>query len=204
MICFPQQVPFNPLRLASNFRDFWGDQHALFTAMTDPLVDKACYIPRIYHAPDTEDENAGVAANGYLEYALTLPPGAFILGFLHAYCGGASANATDAPVTAGFKFQITDVQRAYRWFAKPLPETWLLQDQPSYNPQAVVGNAPLTVLNPSPRLLAAPYPVAPRGVFKIEFWNCLVNGSNAPIANTGIRLSVLAAVPDTIPANTLG
>ena len=188
-ICFPIVPPINPLKLASNFRDYYGDQHARFVALTDPINDAGCYVPRIIHAPDTQTEVTGVAANGYLEYALQIPPGSFILGFLHAFTSVASVNATDPPVGSGFQLQITDVARDYKIFEKPVPEAWLLNDAPSSNAQSVYG-AGLYVLNPSVRLLPAPYPVTPPGMIRIEFWNML----NA--LNNLIRLSMLVAIPD--------
>lgn len=189
MKCFPTDVPFSPLRLASNYRDYFGDAHAVLTELIDPILEAACYVPRIFHAPDTATENQGVAANGYLEYALALPPGAFVLGYLHTFTSLGSLNATDPPVQSSFKFQITDIERRYRLFEKPVPEAWLLNDAPSSNPQAIF-SAGLYVLNPSPRLLTAPYPVAPPGMFKVEFWNTL------PSVNTGVRLSLLVAIPN--------
>jgi hypothetical protein len=190
MGCFPTNVPINPLRLASNYRDYFGDAHAMLTELTDPILGLACYVPRIIHAPDSASENAGVPAGGFLEYALSITPGAFILGFLHTFTSLASLDGTDAPVRSGFKFQITDVARQFQFFGKPIPEAWLLNDQPGVNPQELTNPSTLRVLNPSPRLLAAPYPVAPPGMFKIDFWNSLNQ------ANTLIRLSLLVAVPN--------
>lgn len=188
--CFPTKPPFNPLRLASNYRDYWGDADARLAELTDPLLDAACYVPRIFHAPDTEAENTGVAAEDYLEYVLTLPAGSYIVGYLHNFTGLLNANdPATPPVRSSFRFQITDVQKQYRFFEKPLPEAWLLNDSPSSNPLAQTAGG-LYVLNPSPRLLTALYPVTPPGVFKVEFWNVLDE------LNTGVRLSLLVAVPD--------
>lgn len=187
--CFPTKPPINPLRLASNYRDYWGDVHAMLAELTDPLCDAACYVPRVFHAPDTEGENAGVAAQDFREYVLVLPAGSFIVGYLHTYTGRLNANdAANPPVRSSFRFQLTDVQKQYRFFEKPIPEAWLLNDSPARN--ALGQFAGLNVLNPSPRLLTALYPVTPPGVFKVEFWNTL------DTTNTGIRLSLLVAVPD--------
>lgn len=192
LTCFPTQAPINPLRLVSNYREMWGDAHALLVRGTDPLVDAACYVPRIFHAPDTDTENAGVAARDYLEYILTLPPGSFIVGLLHAYTGLANANnATNPPVRSSFRFQLTDVEVRHRFFEKPLPEAWLLNDVPSGNPQGVVSGFPF-VQNQTVRLLPAPYPVTPPGQIRVEFWNILAT------ANRDIRLSLLVAVPDEV------
>lgn len=188
-VCFPTQVPISPLRLHSAYRDYFGDPDAKLTALVDPILDAACYVPRIFHAPDTETENAGVAAKQYLEYALALPQGSFIIGYLHTFTSRASEDGTNPPVRSGFRFNITDVNAQYRFFEKPVPETWLLNDAPSSNPQSPLG-AGLYVLNPAVRLLTAPYPVTPPGIFKVEFWNTLAT------TNKLIRLSLLVAVPD--------
>jgi hypothetical protein len=188
--CFPTKPPINPLRLASNYRDYWGNADARLTELTDPLLDAACYVPRIYHAPGTEEELAGVGPRDYMEYALALPPGSFIVGYMHTYTSLANAaDADNPPVRSSFRFQLTDVHKQYRFFEKPVPEAWLLNDAPSSNAQSPVG-AGLYVLNPSPRLLTALYPVTPPGMFKVEFWNTL------DTLNTGVRLSLLLAVPD--------
>lgn len=187
--CFPTQVPISPLRLHSAYRDYFGDADAKLTELLDPILDAACYKPRIFHAPDTSTEDVGVAGRQFLEYALALPPGGFIVGFLHTFTSQASLNATDPPVRSGFRFNLTDVDRQYRFFEKPVPETWLLNDAPTSNPQSPLG-AGLYVVNPAPRLLTAPYAITPPGIFKVEFWNTL------PTLNNLVRLSLLVAVPD--------
>jgi hypothetical protein len=187
--CFPINPPIAPLRLHSAYRDYFGDPDSKLTALIDPLLDAACYVPRIFHSPDTEDSDAGVPGLEYLEYALALPEGSFILGYQHTFTSRASLNATDPPVRSGFRFQVTDVKRQYRFFEKPVPETWLLNDAPSSNPQSPLG-AGLYVLNPAPRLLTAPYPVTPPGIFKVEFWNTLSS------LNKLVRLTMIVAVPD--------
>lgn len=187
--CFPTQVPISPLRLHSAYRDYWGDADAKLTENIDPFLDAACYVPRIYHAPDTQTENAGVPGNAYLEYALAVPFGSFLLGFLHSFTGRASLDADNPPVRQSFRFNVTDMGRQYKIFEKPVPETWMLNDAPSSNPNAHFG-AGLYVLNPAVRLLAVPYPVTPPGIFKVEFWNSLAT------TNKLIRLSLVVAVPD--------
>jgi hypothetical protein len=190
MICFPTQPPFNPLRLSSNYRDYFGDSHAKLTALTDQICNAGCYIPRIFHAPDTSAENAGVPANGYIEYALSLPAGSFIIAFMHAFTSQGSLNTTDPPVQSGFRCQITDVKAQYKFFNKPVPEAYFLNDVPSSNASSPFNVDDLYVLNETPRLLPGPYPVVPPGMFKVEFWNLLASTNNL------IRLSFLVAVPD--------
>jgi len=189
---FPSVPSINPLRLASDYRDFPGDPHARFTRAIDRILNAGCYVPRYVHAPDQATENAGVDGSAAIEYTVTIKPGSFILGFLHSYTSSPSANTTDAPVTSSFTFRITDLARNYLLCAKPLPETWLLNDQPGTNPEAVIGGGPgggLYVVNPSVRLLTRPYPVAPPGAFLIEFWNQLTT------VNTDVRLTMLVAEP---------
>lgn len=188
--CFPTRPPISPLRLASDYRDGFGDSHARLTEALDPILTAACYVPRIVHAPDTPTELAGVGPGGFLDYGLAIKAGSWILGFLHTYTSAPSANATDPPVGSSFRFQITDVQRQYKFFRSPVPEAYLLNDFPTTNPLAVAAGTLLVVPNPSLRLLSAPYPVAPPGLFKLEFWNMLNT------QNTGIRLSLMIAEPD--------
>jgi len=187
--CFPTQVPIAPLRLHSAYRDYWGDADAKLTELIDPFLDAACYVPRIYHAPDTQTENDGIAGNAYNEYALAVPIGSFLLGFLHSFTGRGSLDDANPPVRQSFRFNITDMGRQYKLFEKPVPETWMLNDAPSSNPVANF-TAGLYVLNPAVRLLAVPYPVTPPGIFKVEFWNSLST------LNKLIRLSLVVAVPD--------
>lgn len=188
--CFPSVPPINPLRLSSDYRDYYGDPHAVLSEMIDPILNAGCYIPRIIHAPDTPTELAGLAGNGYLDYALVIPAGSWILGFLHAYTSSASPNTTDPPVQSSFRFQLTDVQIGYKFFTRPVPEAWLLNDLPSSNSLAPWGTGLLTVPIQSVRLLGAPYPVVPPGIFKLEFWNMLMT------QNSGIRLSAVVAEPN--------
>lgn len=195
-ICtFPTKPPFNPLRLASNYRDYFGDPHALLTEMTDVILNSGCYVPRIYQTPDTFLTDAGVEPNGFLDYALAIPGGSFILGFLTGFTSGPSANLTDPPVTSGFRVQITDVRADHKFFAKPVPEAYLLNDIPSSNPQGVLDPTSLAVQNQTVRLLPAPYPVVPPGIFKMEFWNFL-EVAGVPVTNFLVRLAVLVAIPD--------
>jgi hypothetical protein len=193
---FPAIPPFNPLRLASNYRDYFGDANALLTELTDQIIASGCYVPKIFHAPETFLENEGVTPNGYLAYTLVIPPGSFILAYMHAFTSAASVNATDPPVQPGFRMQITDVLPNHKFFGKPLPETFFLNDIPSANPQSPNIPTFLSVQNNTPRLLTAPYPVVPPGVFKVEFWNILTNSSGVGIQNNLVRMSFLVAIPD--------
>lgn len=193
---FPTKPPFSPLRLASNYRDYFGDPHALLCELTDPILNSGCYVPRIFHTPDTFLENGGVNPNAFLDYALAIPEGSFILGFLTGFSSAQSQNLTDPPVLAGFRVQVTDVRANHKFFAKPVPETYFLNDIPSANPQSVLSQTSLAVQNQSVRLLPAPYPVVPPGIFKMEFWNILTDAASTPLTNFYIRLSLLVAIPD--------
>jgi hypothetical protein len=193
--CCTSVPPINPLYLASNFRDGFGEAHARLAELLDPIWMSGCFEPRIFHAPDTQSENVGAtAASPYIQYVLDIPVGSFILAYLHHAASQVNPNvATCPPVPSSFRVQITDVARSYRFFEKPVPEAFFLNDAPSMNPSGpFFGSSSgfLYELNPSPRLLTAPYPVAPpSGKFKVEFWNSL----NA--ANTLMQLSFLVAVP---------
>lgn len=201
-LCVPTIVPIKPLRLRENYRDYYGDAHACLAEAFDRLQDAGCYEPRVFHAPDTQTENAGLPVDGYLEYMLALPPGSFIVGFMHGCASLAQPFSDIAPPVSGFTLQITDIDRDYKLFAKPVPETYLLQDRPAENILTFNSpfNAPPSLLQ-APRLLPAPYPVAPPGIFRVEFWNQAPVGSfsDTPtdaLPNPYIRLSLLAAVPN--------
>lgn len=185
---FPKKPLFNPLRLASNYRDYFGDPNALLTELTDSIIESGCYVPRIFHAPDTTVLSAPGQGLHYLEYALAIPPGSFIIAYMHAFTAVQSDNLTDPPVKSGFRVQITDIAPEYKFFGKPVPEAFFLNDIPSANPQGVLSTTSLYVQNQTPRLLPTPYPVTYPGIFKVEFWT---------IAPTSLkRLSFLCAIPD--------
>jgi hypothetical protein len=188
-ICVPTTPAIAPLRLASDYRDYYGRQHEMLVEKIDPVIAAGCYMPRIYHAPSSAEEVAGVPGNGYLEYVLELPAGGFILGFLHTTLSGL---VDESIPVSGFRFQISDVTRNYRFFGKPVPEAWLLNDQLGTDDTQFNNE---WVLNPAPRLLAAPYPIAPPGQFKVEFWE--TTGS----LNTYVQISLVVAVP---PGGTNG
>lgn len=198
--CCTSVPSINPLRLAADFRDCWGDAHARLVELTDPIILSGCFEPRIYHAPDLATENFGISpAQDYIQYMLDIPAGSFILGFLHHATGLTNSNvATCPPTMSTFRMQITDVARNYQLFQKPIPEAWFLNDSPSMNPSgpyAASSTGNLYELNPSPRLLCAPYPVAPPGKIKVEFWNSLQSAGQ----NTLVQMTFLVAVPAGAP-----
>jgi hypothetical protein len=179
-----------PLRLAPDYRDFFGRAHEHLCEMIDPIVNADCYRFRVFHAPDSTSENVGVPSLGFSEYALELPVGSFLLGFLHTSCFNVTG-ATSPPVTSGFRVQITDVARNYKFFQKPVPDAFFLNDIVSTDPDGAFAGENLYVLNPSTRLLMAPYPIVPPGQFKVEFWNILLD------LNQFISLDFVIAEPDS-------
>ena len=183
-ICVTTTPAIAPLRLQSDYRDYFGRQHEKLVELIDPILAPACFQPQHFHAPSSDEEIAGVAALGYLEYIAELPAGSFILGFEHTTV---SFQNTDAGTAfSGYKCQITDIERNYLLFDKPVSEAFFLNDQLSADH---AGFLDLRVLNPAARLLTAPYPVAPSGQFRFEFWD--ISGA----ANTGLQLTVIVAVP---------
>lgn len=190
-VCVPLTVLLNPLKMAPAYRDFWGDQNSRYVELTDEICDAECFIPRVYHAPDNVQELAGIPGNGYLEYILSIPPGSFVLGFLHSTTGAAGPGATPGspPAGSGFSCQITDAKRKYKFFQKPVPETYFLSDATTPNDFGVFARQLPYVQTPIPRLLPAPYPISAPGELMIEFWNTLTT------TNTLIQLSLLVAVP---------
>lgn len=196
-MCVPSVPAIAPLRLAPDYRDYFGAAHEHLCEMIDSIVNSDCFRFRVFHAPDSSTEAAGVPGNGYLEYALELPPGSLLLGFLHSNTPVPNPNnATNPPVGSGYRCQITDVARNYRFFQKPVPEAYFLNDIPSTNPLGPYAGENLYLLNPSIRLLAAPYPVAPPGQFKVEFWNIFTSGG-APATNKLVELDFVIAEPDS-------
>lgn len=187
--CSPLDTLLNPLKLAPAYRDFWGDQNSRFVEKTDPICDAACYVPRVFHAPDNKTELAGVPSRGYLEFILPIPAGSFILGFLHNTARKNVNNFAGPPADSGFSCQITDVRRDFKFFSRPVPETYFLNDATAPTDFGVFAGGNPYVQCPAPRLLPAPYPITPPGELLIEFWN------QQPAANNLIQLSLLVAVP---------
>jgi hypothetical protein len=191
-MCVPSTPSISPLKLAPDFRDYFGHAHEHLVEMIDPIVNADCYRFRVFHTPDSLTETAGVAALGYVEYALELPPGSMLLGFLHSNTPVPNTNnAGSPPVGSGFRVQITDVDRNYKFFQKPVPEAYFLNDVPSTNPLGPYAGENLYIPNPCIRLLMAPYPVAPPGQFKVEFWNLLDS------VNSLVELDFVIAEPDS-------
>jgi hypothetical protein len=195
----------SPLRLAPDYRDYFGAAHEHLVETIEAIVNADAFRLRVFHVPDSATEVAGVPANGHLEYALELPPGSIILGFLHSNTPvpdpWSSGDASDPPVGSSFRCQIQDVDRNYRFFQKPVPEAYFLNDLPTYNPLGPYAGNNLYCLNPSLRLLMAPYPVAPPGQFKVEFWN-IYAPTGTPTANTLISLDFVVAEPDPASSGT--
>lgn len=188
-LCVPNTVVIDPLRLQSDFRELFGDPHSALDQEIEPILDAACYEPRVYHAPDNLTETTGVANRDYLEYMLVVPPGSFLLAFLHS-TAGANSNVNGAPPPSStYVVQITDVGRNYRFFQRPVPEAFFLPGRTQPKQFGVFAGGLPYVATPCPRLLTKPYPIAPPGEFKIEFWNQLTT------TNALVQLSILAAVP---------
>jgi hypothetical protein len=190
-LCVPSQTD-NPLRLSPLFRDYWGEQMAAFTRRTDLFARAGCYVPRFFHAPDSETQFKGLAAGGYLTYLLSLPIGSFILGYLHTTSSAPNSNGGGVPPNAsGFTCQITDLALDHKWFSRPAEEAYFVNDDftttagPPYTASTHGVTFPST-----PRLLTQPYPVVPPGQFVVEFWNALSS------LNTDVQMTFLVMVPD--------
>jgi hypothetical protein len=189
-ICVPTQTE-NLLRLSPLYHDYFGEQQAAFTKMLDGFCDLGCYVPRFFHTPDAGSQFLGVPANGFKTYLMALPVGSFILGYLHTTSQSDPIQAP--PIQSGFTCQITDLSINHKWFTKPVPEAYFVNDafaaastggQPPY-PDNTFG-----FTFPSfPRLLPAPYPVVDLGQFQVEFWN------SEDGVNTDIQLTFLVLVP---------
>lgn len=204
-ICVPKQTE-NLLRLSPLFTNYWGDQQARYTERLDGFPKAGCFVPRFFHSPDSESQLLGIPANGYKTYLLALPLGSFILGYLHTTSSApASAGPADVPVpnappnASGFTCQITDVAIDHKWFSRPAPEAFFINDNLLGASGGGLPPYPYNTLGftfPSfPRLLPIPYPVVPPGQFIIEFWNQLDQ------ANTDCQMTFLVLVPDTVNQN---
>lgn len=199
-ICVPKTTE-NLLRLSPLFTDYWGDQQAKFASRLDGFCKAGCFLPRFYHTPDSGSQLLGIAANGYKTYLLALPPGSFVVGYLHTTssapnsAGPASTPVINAPPNAsGFTCQITDQSIDHKWFSRPVPEAYFINDNllgPSTGFPPYPDNTLGFTFPSFPRLLPVPYPVVPPGQFIVEFWNQL------DTLNTDCQLTFLVLVPDT-------
>lgn len=207
-VCVPKQTE-NLLRLSPMFRDYFGDQQARFTERLDGFAKAGCYVPRFYHAPDSASQFEGIPANAYKSYLLSLPIGAFVLGFLHTTSSAPNSTkpATKPvknipPNASGFTCQITDLTFDHKWFSRPAEEAWFINDNlsgPSVNSFPPYPNNTLGFTFPSfPRLLCAPYPIVPPGQLVVEFWNSLDE------TNTDCQMTFLVLVPDGVSQNAAG
>jgi hypothetical protein len=195
-VCVPT-VSENSIRLSPVFADYFGDQVARFTERTDIFAKLGCYVPRFYHSPGSAEQLAGVAANGYLTYLLSLPVGSFILGFVHTTSsapGSAPDTSISPPAASGFSLQITDLAINHKWFSRPVDEAYFLNDYLLPVETAGFPPYPLSTFGytfPSlPRLLPVPYPVVGVAQFMIEFWNKLDG------LNNDCQVTFLVMVPN--------
>ena len=198
--CVPKNTE-NLLSLSPLYHDYWGEQMAAFTRRLDRFAHLGCYVPRFYHAPDSESQFVGVQPNGYKTYLLSLPIGSFILGFLHTTQSFPNATMSPSvpPNASGFTVQITDLSIDHKWFSHPCPEAWFVNDlavpRTAFPPYA---NSTFAFTFPSfPRLLATPYPVVEPGQFQVEFYNSI------DTVNNDVQLTFLVLVPDGANQNAV-
>lgn len=202
-VCVPT-ITENLLRLAPTYREYWGEQQAAFTRRLDVFSNAGCYVPRFFHAPDSQSQFVGVPPNGYMTYLLALPVGSFLLGFLHTTAGsprtfdGGTTTPQPPPNPGSFSCQVTDLSIDHKLFSRPMPEAWFLNDNVlgfSQFPPYPSAHLPYTF--PSfPRLLPVPYPVVGQGQFQVEFWNSLGPVSDEQPNNTDVQMTFLVLVPD--------
>ncbi len=203
-VCVPKQTE-NLLRLSPLYRDYWGEQMAAFTAHLDGFARLGCYVPRFFHAPDSESQFVGIAANGYKSYLLSLPIGAFVVGFLHSPSSAPSSSGPAPtpvlnipPNASGFTCQVTDLALDHKWFSRPMEEAWFINDNllgPSSTFPPYIANTLGFTFPSFPRLLPAPYPIVPPGQLVVEFWNAL------DVTNTDCQMTFLVLVPDGVNQN---
>jgi hypothetical protein len=74
---------YNSYSLDGYFRPYWAEWDSLAVKNLDPIADlMGCLEPRFYRAPNVGNDQ--LAPFGYKSWALTLLPGSYILGFMHA------------------------------------------------------------------------------------------------------------------------
>jgi hypothetical protein len=158
-------------------RDLWGEYDAYARAQLAPMAYDPCFKPKFYVAPDLQSNNLvpqesptqglrGVPAGGYVEYGLTITPGALIVG---------SILFSTAP--RSFLFQMTDVSLSHKLYDQPVPAWFLANAKCDF-----------------PNLWNTPYPVVGSGLFRMEFWNQAVNGEGAFVPAV-IQLVLIAMEP---------
>jgi len=133
----------NSLSLYPFYRETWGYFDPLAIAQLSPLAYDDCYQPKLYKAPD--DDQEVLPAGGYLKYGLEITPGSLIWGIYHV------TEDTSAP---GFVFSVTDMSLGIELFDKT-PDLFVSNSGPGFFPW----------------LMNGPYPVVGSGLFSVEFWN---------------------------------
>ena len=197
-VCVPKSTE-NLLTLSPLYRDYWGEQMAALTRRLDGFARAGCYVPRFFHAPDAATQFAGLPEFGYLTYLLSLPVGAYILGWLHNNSSAPNSSGPETtpvinppPNVSGFTAQITDLSIDHKWFSHPAEEAYFINDNllgPSTFPPFTDTIYGYTF--PSfPRLLVQPYPVVGTGQFQVEFYNSL------DAVNKDVQLTFLVMVPE--------
>ncbi len=136
----------NSLSLYPFWRDTWGSFNPVALAQLAPLAYDACYVPKLYKAPDDDQEI--IPQGGYLKYGLEITPGSLIWGILHPPATG----SFDVP---GFVFKVTDMSLGIELWDIPSPDIFVSNNGPGIFPW----------------LLNSPYPVVGTGLFNVEFWN---------------------------------
>lgn len=137
----------NP-QLDSNYADYWAEYLPYELENWWPIVNAGCYVPRWYMAPSQDLMN--MTAGQYVEFALQLPAGSFILAIGH------SPKVDEKLFTAAglFTCQITDVSVDHQWFSNPVPDAFFFKQNGTRNGY----------------VLPKPYPVILPGNFRTEFW----------------------------------
>lgn len=154
----------NTLSLDPFTRDLYGEFDAYARAQLAPLAYDPCLKPKFYVAPDLQSNNLvpqssptqnlrGVPAGGYVEYGLSITPGALIVG---------SYLFSTAP--RSFLVQMTDTSLNHKLFDQPVPAWFLANAKCDF-----------------PNLWNTAHPVVGSGLFRMEFWNQALSSGGAPI-----------------------
>jgi hypothetical protein len=135
----------NTLNVWPFYRETWGSFDPMALAQLASLAYDPCYQPKLYKAPDDDQEI--IPNGGYLKYGLEITPGSLIWGIYHVPPAGFSE--------PGFVYKVTDMSLGIELWDTPTPDLFVSNNQAS----------------PFPWLFSSPYPVVGNGLFNVEFWN---------------------------------
>lgn len=152
-------LPISPLQLDTLTRDLWGSYDAVAIAQLAPLNYEACYRPKFYKVPATDQESFG--AYDDKDSGLAVTPGSLIYGF---YLPGLLSTS----LPGKFNFQLKDLSLDRDFWDDPIPSAFIANLKPTYLSQLAYPTA--GTAGSFPHLLNCPWPVVGTGLFKSHIW----------------------------------